>query len=698
MKFISELFHLHDKYGTNIFATSRFIPQITETFERSNTLKNSTTIEISAHDEDVRNYLDEQISQTGDDLLEKYREHIKTEIANAARGMFLLVQFHFRWVKDSPTAKKLKEGLKTLPTGEEGYDHAYENAMERIRVYNSGSRNLANQVLSWITCAKRPLTTLELRHAIAVEVGEHKLDEDNLPEVKKMVSLCAGLITVDEESNVIRLVHYTTQEYFQRTWEKWFPEAQTDITERCITYLSYDIFKKILSLPYHDIMTIFQSNALYIYAAQNWGYHARKSTTEATPLVLGLLGNETELSACGRAMNFYNQSNFFQGMIGVHFAAYFGLRESILLMLSEGADLEAKDEDERTPLMLAVQGGHEAVVKLLVDKGADLEAMDKYKRRTPLCLAAKGGDEIMVKLLIDKGADLKARDIYRRTPLWLAAEEGHGVIVQLLVDKGADLEAKDKYKRRTPLWLVVERGHGALVKLLVDKGADLEAKDEDGRTSLCVAVEREHEALARLLVDKGANLDARDEYGRTPLWVAVERGHEALAKLLVDKGADLEAMDENRRTPLWVAVEGGHEFLARLLADKGADLEGRARNEGRGGYGGRTPLCVAVERGDEVLARLLVDKGVNLEGMDVYDGRTPLWLAAERGDEALTRLLVDKGANLEAMDPYSRKTPLWIATTRGHEAVAKLLVDKGAKLEAEGAELEAESASSLHTS
>ncbi|KAF3219549.1 hypothetical protein TWF679_011015 [Orbilia oligospora] len=86
-KFLTELFHLHDNYGVNIFATSRFIPEITKIFERGTMPESRATVEIRAHDEDVRNYLDGQISQLGDTLLEEYREHIKTEIANAARGI-----------------------------------------------------------------------------------------------------------------------------------------------------------------------------------------------------------------------------------------------------------------------------------------------------------------------------------------------------------------------------------------------------------------------------------------------------------------------------------------------------------------------------------------------------------------------------------------------------------------------------------
>jgi hypothetical protein len=72
---------------------------------------------------------------------------------------------------------------------------------------------------------------LELQHALAVEVGDSRLGEDNLERIERMVSVCAGLVTVDEESSIIRLVHYTMQEYFERTQEKWFPNAETDITK-----------------------------------------------------------------------------------------------------------------------------------------------------------------------------------------------------------------------------------------------------------------------------------------------------------------------------------------------------------------------------------------------------------------------------------------------------------------------------------
>ena len=80
-----------------------------------------------------------------------------------------------------------------------------------------GFRLLGRNILSWIICAKRPLTTYELQYALAVKAGDSKLDKDNLREIEDMVSVCAGLVTIDKDSNIVRLVHYTTQEYFERT-------------------------------------------------------------------------------------------------------------------------------------------------------------------------------------------------------------------------------------------------------------------------------------------------------------------------------------------------------------------------------------------------------------------------------------------------------------------------------------------------
>jgi hypothetical protein len=82
-RFLSELFSFQIRHEVNIFATSRFIPQIIDQFN------GSMPLEIRAHDKDVRKYLDGRISQSESKFLKTYREKIKTEITKAVGGMYV---------------------------------------------------------------------------------------------------------------------------------------------------------------------------------------------------------------------------------------------------------------------------------------------------------------------------------------------------------------------------------------------------------------------------------------------------------------------------------------------------------------------------------------------------------------------------------------------------------------------------------
>jgi GPI inositol-deacylase, winged helix domain len=174
--------------------------------------------------------------------------------------------------------------------------------MERINGQVIDFKELARQVLSWIICAKRPLTTFELQHALAVEVGETKINEYNLPEIEDMVSVCAGLVTVDEESNIIRLVHYTTQEYFEQTQEHWFPNAEVEVTTIYVTYLSFSVFESGICETDDEFEDRLRLNPLYNYAVHYWGYHARAASVEVEQLILQLLESEAKVSSSSQAM------------------------------------------------------------------------------------------------------------------------------------------------------------------------------------------------------------------------------------------------------------------------------------------------------------------------------------------------------------------------------------------------------------
>jgi hypothetical protein len=89
--------------------------------------------------------------------------------------------------------------------------------------------------------------------------------------------VCARLVTVNVKSDVIRLVYYTTQEFFERTQGHWFPNAKIDIAKTCVTYLSFDIFKSSVCASNKKFETRLRLNPLYDYAARHWGHHLWKA-------------------------------------------------------------------------------------------------------------------------------------------------------------------------------------------------------------------------------------------------------------------------------------------------------------------------------------------------------------------------------------------------------------------------------------
>jgi hypothetical protein len=169
--------------------------------------------------------------------------------------------------------------LDKLATGSEAYDRAYDSAMDRIRSQVPDQTELARKSLAFLTCAQRPLSTLDLREALGVEVNEPELDPDNYPDVEDVVASCLGLVTVDEDSSIIRLVHYTTQEYLERTLDTWYPDAEAMIAYVCVSYLCLKNFPD----PTH--LSPEEDSAWYAYAAINWAHHARRASSSSKRVV-----------------------------------------------------------------------------------------------------------------------------------------------------------------------------------------------------------------------------------------------------------------------------------------------------------------------------------------------------------------------------------------------------------------------------
>lgn len=541
----------------------------------------------------------------------------------------------------------MSDALEKLP---KGLDEAYKEAMKRIKGQGSNAWELAKEVLSWITCAIRPLTTLELRHALAIEAGKSELDEKNLSSIHHMVSVCAGLVTVDKTSGIFRLVHYTTQEYFERTRATWFPDAATVITTACVYYLSFTTFESGYCSSDDEFEDRLRLNPLYDYAARYWGQHyALSASTKLEERVVHfLLKSEANVSASSQAMmtrRGYSQAR--RGVRGAHLAANFGLEEVMTALLTGGVDPDCKDDNNQTPLLWAAKNGHKAIVKLLLDTKK-------------------------------VGVDLK--DSTSRTPLSWAAMNGHEAIVKLLLDtRKVDVNSKDSYLSQTPLLLAARNGQEAVVKLLLNtEKVDVNLKDFEGWTPLSRAAENGQEAVVKLLLNaREVDVNLMDFDGQTPLSRAAENGHEAIVKLLLNiRKVDVDLMDFNSKTPLLRAAENGHEAVVKLLLDtQKVNVNFKGFRSDLKGFQCQTPLLLAAGNGHEAVVKLLLDiEKVAVNFMD-HTGRTPLSWAAENGHEAVVKLLLNITKVDIDLEDVRGSTPISKAIENGHEAIVKLLLD-----------------------
>ena len=294
-----------------------------------------------------------------------------------------------------------------MQKGEEGLNKAYDDTINRIGNQQQGFRDLAKRVLLWIVCAKRPLTTGELRHALAVEPSTSSLDMRSLYTLKDIVSSCLGLVTVDQDSNIIRLVHYTTQEYFQRTGLENFPDIQRDIiTASCLTYLSFDVFAEGCCLNDEILKTRLQQYPFFNYAAQNWAYHFEDTQQSAGDLTLKFLVDDSKTATSSQVL--FPSQAFFQRppkqFCGMHLVAYFGFKDIMMRLLREKGP-DAKDSNGRTPLSYAAERGNEVVVNLLLNCNVDpnSKCADGW---TPLSRAVERGSAAIVQLLLAQRVEM----------------------------------------------------------------------------------------------------------------------------------------------------------------------------------------------------------------------------------------------------------------------------------------------------
>ncbi|KAK8108442.1 hypothetical protein PG984_014243 [Apiospora sp. TS-2023a] len=535
--FLSMLSGLQAATHMNLLATAREVPDIRDHFKN----ERSPHIEVRASDDDIPRR-------------DSLKDLIIVQISKAVQGMFLLAQLHLESLKDKDTVKAIREALERMSdlssSAESTYRYAYSDTMTRITGQLASHARRAKQVLGWIVHAERPLNKLELQHALGVELGQPRMDPENLPEIGHMVAVCAGLVTIDKESEIIRLVHYTVQEYFVSTKSQWFPEFQETMAMTCISYLSLVPFAagpcdSDLTKRFRDYRYPF-----YDYAARHWGHHARGAQTREYVLQFLQTYNKVEVADQARdpgqswirspiSMTRHARRGHLEEVIsaiaydihkseqpdlktnGLHLAAVFGLESAVREMLRL-YDVNARGEGLTTALELAARNNHPGTVRILVEKGADL-----ISQKMALYEASKRGYLEVVRCLTENDSPSKSNPGIMANALSRAASRE---ICELLVERGANVNF-------------------AHTRMDIDFSGTRQSPYEslvEGMTPLHCAIERHGIKQAELLIENGANVNAADSFGRTPLYFARQNKElqlevetrEKLIQFLVEHGAD----------------------------------------------------------------------------------------------------------------------------------------------------------------
>jgi ankyrin repeat protein len=227
---------------------------------------------------------------------------------------------------------------------------------------------------------------------------------------------------------------------------------------------------------------------------------------------------------------------------------------------AEAARKAQASKEAFAPLHEKLSKAEYAEAELLLANGANANARDE-DGRPHLYWEALDGQRSGVELLLAHGADINAKGNDGGTPLDIAVIKGNADMVELLLAHGADVDGKD-HLGRTPLYYARTK---EVAERLLAHGADVNARGSDGGTPLRAATKD----VAELLLAHGADVNAKDNDGQTPLHSAASAGARDVVELLLAHGADVNAQDRYTETALTYAKIMGHKDVAKILRQHG---------------------------------------------------------------------------------------------------------------------------------
>lgn len=346
----------------------------------------------------------------------------------------------------------------------------------------------------------------------------------------------------------------------------------------------------------------------------------------------------------------------------LHDAAEAGRKSAVEYLLSRGVDVNAMNRNGRTALHLAAEQGRTAVVETLIQAGAFTEArvlpkvMNSIRPpegnmslidggvvqlATPLHLAANAGHGAVIEALLRGKANIQATNRTGSTALHHAIQRGRWDIFKLLLEKGAQPDALDA-RGVTPALMTCSSKLGEVTRSsaqphspadylreLLARGVDPNGKKGQWIGTLRAAVLVEDLELVETLLKAGANPNALVESNRPLLFTVLERQNAVqLTRLFLQHGANIHV---HGRISNALGALDGNSFewspVFYVLRPQAQDIDLQSRN-----------LAVL---------KILLEAGADPNQANPITGLTPIWSVNAPGQG---EALIEAGADLDRPD------------------------------------------------
>jgi ankyrin repeat protein len=598
-------------------------------------------------------------------------------------------------------------------------DETYEDAMERIRSQHPDDVELALRALKWVYFAREPLDLKDFQYAMVINQGDTNIQQNRVDEPEYVASVCAGMIQLDSEAQVIRPVHETAQDYFERQANE-SAAAHLLIAATCLTYFLSDRFYQI---PTHvRRVDLINSRGPVLYRARIWAFlsqncfaryaatytmvhicrssqdelldmliklsleGAKLKTDISSPFIAGpkltafLLAQPEDAFSTGR---FGNMGPF-------QFAAGFRLNHLIPIFIRRGVDVNGRDYNQHTPLYVSTCVGNEEATKMLLDAGANVNAtsrvstprvFDSELRVTPLNEAYYRGWDSIVLMLIAKGA--RIHNFEREFPSIEQQPPVGDVDSTELCYSIAKREIENKLQHELSLHSDKSSQISRVLYMLskhvdlteVGFGNFMDVEDDCGRRPLDWALAEGNAGVLTRLLNQGANVNEFRMLGK------LHDGRYSLNfdvvecfKLVLDARPSLKLDGADASTLFSQAVHHKNFALIRLLLRRESQFEGAA-------FVSYRALLSIVQSGETDLIEPILRRAANPAVND--RGPPMIWVASFLGHTEMVQALHSFGANINTSCHGLGTvlgTPLAAAASSAKLETVKALISLGAQL------------------